>query len=285
MWSRAQLKTNAKKVFIRNYWRCVAAALILTLLVSGSNNSGVKINFNQNPYSAIGINSNQGQSYFQTLEEFPILGADFAGASSIWDAAEIQIFGFSFSLGNLATLLFPWIAAIAAAGFVFSVFVRNPLEVGGNYFFVNNSVDGIAGLGDLLYSFKGNRYLSIVRIQLWRKVKTFLWTLCFIIPGIIKTYEYYMVPYLLADYPELSSREAFEMSRDMMMGHKFNTFVLELSFIGWAILSGITFGLLGIFYVNPYRFATRAELYLALKAQYNAPYYNPSDETSQRGQF
>ena len=58
-----------------------------------------------------------------------------------------------------------------------------------------------------------------------------------------------MVPYLLADYPELSTEEAFRISREMMNGEKMNTFILDLSFIGWYILSsGITCNLVGIFY-------------------------------------
>lgn len=290
MWSRGQLKQNAKDAFKRNYWICVAAAFILMLLVSGGN-SGVKVNFKLNQTSSdlpwiLQENNFGDEVYFnqdQIFSDTSYWQSEGSGnGTSIWDAIEISVFGFAVSLG---TILAPFIVVAASFGIVFSIFVSNPLEVGGNYFFITNSVDGTAKLGDLLRVFKGNRYLSVVGIQLWKDVKIVLWTLCFIIPGIIKTYEYYMVPYLLADNPELGSREAFQTSRDMMMGHKFNTFVLELSFIGWEILSGITFGLLGIFYVNPYRLATKAELYLALKGQYNAQHYNPSDEIFQGVQF
>ena len=65
------------------------------------------------------------------------------------------------------------------------------------------------------------------------KLYTFLWSLLLLIPGIVKAYEYRMVPYLLADYPELSTEEAFRISREMMNGEKMNTFILDLSFIGW----------------------------------------------------
>ena len=95
----------------------------------------------------------------------------------------------------------------------------------------------------------------------FRDLFTFLWTLLFIIPGIIKSYEYKMVPYLLAEYPDMDRKEVFARSRDMMYGQKWNTFVLDLSFIPWNILSTITFGLVGLFYVSPYQDATYAELY------------------------
>ena len=77
-----------------------------------------------------------------------------------------------------------------------------------------------------------------------------------------------MVPYLLADCPELSTEEAFRISREMMNGEKMNTFILDLSFIGWYILSGITCNLVGIFYLYPYKYATDAELFLVLKQNY-----------------
>ena len=96
----------------------------------------------------------------------------------------------------------------------------------------------------------------------------FLWSLLLLIPGIVKAYEYRMVPYLLADYPELSTEEAFRISREMMNGEKMNTFILDLSFIGWYILSGITCNLVGIFYLYPYKYATDAELFLVLKQNY-----------------
>ena len=92
-----------------------------------------------------------------------------------------------------------------------------------------------------------------------------LWTLLFIIPGIVKAYSYRMVPYILADNPEMSSTDIITKSREMMNGHKWDAFVLDLSFLGWLILTALTGGILGIFYVYPYIFETNAELYLALK--------------------
>lgn len=100
-----------------------------------------------------------------------------------------------------------------------------------------------------------------------------LWSLLFVIPGIIKSYEYRMVPYLMADAPDLTRQEAFRISKDLMYGQKMNAFVLDLSFIGWQILSACTCGLLGVFYVNPYNNATNAELFLELKRQYFSARY------------
>ncbi|MCI5649263.1 MAG: DUF975 family protein [Fusicatenibacter sp.] len=95
-----------------------------------------------------------------------------------------------------------------------------------------------------------------------------LWSLLLVIPGIIKSYEYRMVPYLLADCPELDRTEAFRISREMMYGQKMNAFVLDLSFIGWHLLSACTCNLVGVFFTQPYVNTTNAELFLQLKQDY-----------------
>ena len=92
-----------------------------------------------------------------------------------------------------------------------------------------------------------------------------LWSLLFIVPGVIKGYEYAMVPYLLLDHPEMSRQEIFAESKRMMMGNKWDAFVLDLSFIGWNLLGACTFGILTILYVNPYQYYTEAELYHVLR--------------------
>ena len=76
-----------------------------------------------------------------------------------------------------------------------------------------------------------------------------------------------MVSYIVAENSELDKSRVFEMSKAMMKGHKWEAFVLELSFIGWVILGGLTAGILNIFYVNPYMLATKAEFYTAIKAE------------------
>ena len=93
---------------------------------------------------------------------------------------------------------------------------------------------------------------------------TILWSLLFVIPGIIKYYSYRMAFFILADNPELSAREALKKSEEMMKGRKMDLFVLDLSFIGWLFLVAITFGVASI-YVAPYYGATQANFYKNLK--------------------
>lgn len=93
---------------------------------------------------------------------------------------------------------------------------------------------------------------------------TFLWTLLFIIPGIIKGYSYAMTNYILKDEPELRYNGAIEKSMKMMNGHKMSLFLLDLSFIGWYLLCILTLGL-GLFLVYPYHYTARAHFYEELK--------------------
>jgi uncharacterized membrane protein len=100
--------------------------------------------------------------------------------------------------------------------------------------------------------------------MLWRAVVNFLWFLLLIIPGIVKLYAFRMVPFILADNPNIGYKRALNLSEQMTGGHKFNMFVLDLSFIGWFLLGLLAF-FIGVFFVLPYYNAAQAELYLTLR--------------------
>lgn len=152
-----------------------------------------------------------------------------------------------------------------AVALVLSIFFVNVVHVGGAKFFLD-STQYESSYDALFYGFK-NGYKNIVYIQLIKDIKIFLWGLLFIIPGIIKTIEYSMIPYLLAENPDMSKDEVFRKSKEMMDGHKWDYFVLNFSFIGWLLLDLITFGLVSIFWTDPYVKCTQAYVYLVLKQQ------------------
>ena len=123
--------------------------------------------------------------------------------------------------------------------------------------------------GDLSYERLFDGYKDFARIfltQLLVFVYTLLWCLLFLIPGCIKAYSYGMTSYILKDDPTIKNNEAIEKSMKMMDGHKMDLFLLDLSFIGWAILAIIPAGL-GIFVLYPYWQTTRAHFYEDLKAE------------------
>lgn len=108
------------------------------------------------------------------------------------------------------------------------------------------------------------RYLHTILTMVFMGLKTFLWTLLFIIPGLVMAFAYAMTPYVMMDHPELSAWEASKVSRQMMKGHKFDLFYLELSFIGWDILSILTLGI-GLFWLTPYMMTSMAAFYNDIK--------------------
>ncbi|MBR2927725.1 MAG: DUF975 family protein [Oscillospiraceae bacterium] len=94
-------------------------------------------------------------------------------------------------------------------------------------------------------------------------IRVFLWSLLLVIPGIIASYSYAMVPYLLAENPNLTPAEALERSKQLMEGNRMRLFCLHLSFIGWDILSVLTLGI-GQLWLHPYKEAANAAFYREL---------------------
>ena len=154
---------------------------------------------------------------------------------------------------------------ILAAGLMvsFQFLIGNPLKVGARRFFWE-SRDGQKEFATLFEPFRNGHYLHIAWTMLCRDVLVSLGSLA-VIPGLILLYSYRMVPFLLAEDPTLSCRDALRLSRVMMRGQKWHTFLLDCSFVGWKLLSGATFGLVGFFYGNPYNIAANAELYAVLR--------------------
>ena len=150
----------------------------------------------------------------------------------------------------------------AIIGFILSVLINSPLTVGMCSYFIKNT-DSKPSVGEVFSGFKV-KYGRNVGTLLLVAVKSVLWTFLFVIPGIIKSFEYAIIPYILADEPEISSKDAFKKAKQMMKGNKWRLFKLEFSFIGWTLLCILTFGL-GALFLIPYVNAATAEFYVELK--------------------
>ena len=225
MWSISDVKAKGKLALKSNYWASVVAALLLRIFVVGSS---VSVSQKEEVQQA-------GQSINMTPEQ------------------------------AIAVL----VAVMAVIGFVvivsllIKIFFLNPLEVGCYRFFRKN-VDGQpANVGTIGEGFNGFGHTFIT--LLLRDVLLMLWSMLFLIPGIIKAYSYRMVPYILKDNPELSPTEVITRSREMMSGNKGRAFLMDLSFIGWFLLSLVTLGISELFWTAPYYESAKAALYLELK--------------------
>ncbi len=148
--------------------------------------------------------------------------------------------------------------------FIVTVLIWNPLEVGCKKFFIQCEY-GTAEIKSIWSTLNKADRNHIGWVMFLRTLFINLWTMVFIIPGIVKQYEYMMVPFLLAEDPQIDRKKAFRKSREMMKGNKWAAFVLDLSFIGWSLLGIMTLGLLNVFFTGPYQYLTQAQLYFRLK--------------------
>lgn len=235
MWNRIEFKQRGKDAFRRNYGAAVAVTFIMgliSMILEGGTNAGdtLKITIGNNFYG------------------------DVVYTNGIFGGLQ------STGAGILATIFGMLLVVVTIVFLLLKIFVEYNLEIGGTKFFIENQTSK-PGMDTILYGFRSGHYGNIVKNMFLKDLYIVLWSLLFVIPGIIKSYEYRMVPYILAENPGMSREDVFQISKEMMNGQKWNLFVLDLSFLGWNILSAFTFGLLGVFYVNPYIEATNAEVY------------------------
>lgn len=169
-------------------------------------------------------------------------------------------YGVSF-VGALFNLAVPYIVTYGIM-----IFIIIPLQFGYTVWFRDAIYAQRHSVGELFMGF-GSNYLSYLGTVLLKNLFIFLWSLLFYFPGIIKSYAYRMTDYIKAENPNLSASRCIELSMRMTDGHKGDLFYLDLSFLGWNLLSALTFGILSIVYVMPYQMAANAFAYEELKAE------------------
>ncbi|WP_288508081.1 DUF975 family protein [uncultured Bacteroides sp.] len=168
-------------------------------------------------------------------------------------------------MGAVTTLVFGAVSGAASyIPVVGSILVALPMMYGYAIVMLSVMRGGEMNIGGLFDGF--NDFGRIVGTKLLQAIYTFLWTLLLVIPGIIKNYSYAMTDFILKDQPELANNAAIEKSMAMMDGNKMKLFLLDLSFIGWAILCLFTFGI-GFLFLQPYVQSAHAAFYEDLKAQ------------------
>ena len=134
------------------------------------------------------------------------------------------------------------------------------LEMGLNKYYIDLVAENRQGEVSVIFS-RFDIFFKALGLNLFMALFIWLWTLLFIVPGIIAGYRYCLAPYLMAENPNLGIREAVNMSKELMAGHKWRLFCLNLSFIGWAILSALTCGI-GDLWLSPYIYAANAAFYV-----------------------
>ena len=233
MWTRKDLKTQAKGFFKKNYWTSVFTSIMMGLLGAGG---GVTYRFSNSS---------------STAEDFSELLSNPESSQYI----RYMLVG---------------IAVFIVAAILLNIFLTNVIKVGGAYFHLHcrrANEEDVPSCKDVFWGFGNGHYGNTVKIIFLRNLFVSLWSLLFIIPGIIKAYQYAVVEYVVSEDPSIGYREALDKSREMMEGNKWKLFVLDLSFILWNLLNVLTLGILGVFWLNPYMQHTHAAFYAAIKPQ------------------
>lgn len=290
MWKRKELKEKAKQVVKINYWTAIIVCFLLALFTSEFGTSIILIwqgedsidpNYVLKQENIIGDNKqaeerlNEVEEQEQKIEEkksefnnfqLGIIETIKANVNNLiksekyvfrfWDA--IESFGIKETGLGIALII------IAIVAIIYIILIAEALRVAGRKYFLEARNTENAKIGVMGEIFKKGNWKNVAITMLLKNIYNLLWYFT-IVGGFIKSYEYRMIPYILADNPKVNRKEAFELSKKMMKGNKWKTFVLDLSFLLWNILSFFTFGILNILYVNPYRAATVTELYITLK--------------------
>jgi len=286
---RSVVKERAKAALKKCYWMAVGVAAIVGLIV-GELAVG---NFN---IDLSGLTSGEAEGFT-------------ADAPFIQQPPEIDGGEFLPMLAVAFAALFLFIfVLVLAAVFVKAYFLDGVMRVGRSKFFLGVT-RGDAKFGDAFMGF-GKSYRNISRVLFARFIRLFLWELIPLIPlstvalgagleaggfefagmmiffvsilavlpamvpSLIKNYEYSLIPYLLAEYPDMSKEEAFAASKKLTDGYKGELFVLDLSFIGWQLLGVLTFGV-GLVFLEPYIRASWAESYAEICRLKNPPAPTP----------
>jgi len=159
----------------------------------------------------------------------------------------------------------------------------NPLVMGLMDWYRKSIYEKVS-LSEIFSPYKKEHVMSNIGTMVLMQLYTFLWSLLFVVPGIIKSYSYCQTAFIKAENPHIPANRAIELSKIMMEGHKADLFYLHLSFFGWMLLSGFTYNILGIAYVYPYYFSALSFAYVEVKADaiakglISASEFNPVQE-------
>jgi uncharacterized membrane protein len=198
---------------------------------------------------------------------------------------DIIVWWESFAFSNLIVIAIAFIGTIASMVSIARFIAGGVVEIGYSKFNLNMISGKRPNIKDI-FSYFGKSFLAGFVMNLLRGVFVFLWSLLFIIPGIVASLSYAMAPYILSDNPDMTGPEALKLSKKLMKGHKAELFGLYLSFIGYAVLSVITCGI-GFIWLNPYIQASKAAFYeIVIREENNddgtnyteEPVYIPGDE-------
>lgn len=172
-------------------------------------------------------------------------------------------------LENLPRFMVRYLAIMGSISGILSLvqfIIGGTVQLGYTQYLLNQHNRARFDIHDLFSQFE--RFKDGFLQKFLRGLYIALWSLLFIIPGIIKSYSYAMTPFIMAENPDMTASEAIEASKQLMDGHKGELFTLDLTFLGWGLLAALTLNI-GYIFLNPYKNAAYAVFYKELTAPKN----------------
>ena len=271
----------------RSYWRMISVCFLIALFTTSYSVSTTFLflqipSGSQNAHAFLPLGIPNSEALIDTASRF-LSGTSLASLfTGVWEnagavlidlfSAKLSVFFTSLRAASIVLTEDPGPAVVflitgVILAVIYQFFISNILLIGEKRFFLENRNYRQTPVSKIFCLFK----LSYVRHPAWvmfcRSLFQSLWNLT-VIGGIVKHYEYIFIPYILAENPKASRKDAFFLSKQLMCHNKWKFFLFDLSFLDWQLLSLCTFGVLNFLFVNPYITASRAELYASLRRNY-----------------
>lgn len=287
MKTRREWKRDARGTLRRHYFINVLVVFLVTMLLHG----GYSYTSRFQPVSQIGniitfakdkdkiSNAEILEELFQNIWKVDV-HAETTGktytrgvlAVFVNEVTATKSFGFGI-LNGINKIVFQGKIAASVTIFVmavlyllFQIFIGNAMLVGQSRYFLENRRYERTKPNSILSIYRMGMTRHVAWIMLFRYVYQILWDLT-IVGGFVKYYEYAMIPYLLAENPSISRKDAFALSKQLMKGQKWNTFKLDCTLIPWYVVGAFTYNLTTVFFLDPYRACIYTELYMNLREE------------------
>jgi uncharacterized membrane protein len=268
---RAEIKAQARTNFATKYWPVVGIGLLGEIIIAAMGYIpavGWLLSLLVGTVITVGLSAFQLNVYRREELKVETLFGPFNRYGRVLGG---MLWMYLFIFLWLLIFIIP-VIVIIVVGVVTAIISSGALAVTGA------SLDlGVNGMNSMMYTFGDSPawagmipyYNNFAYMQNYVNYFNPLWLLLLLLlaPVIIKSYSYFLTPYILADSPNVYATDALKLSQKMMQGYKWKLFVAQLTFLGWFLLCALTFGILWIFYVGPYYNATMAGFYQEIKEE------------------
>ncbi len=281
-----KIKREARRALKHNYFKNVLILFLCTMLLSGGITYTTKNILDVDLYAeenAAILNNRENKTNTEIIDELlqktmeekqyeQKVSSQFSqGVFSVIvneiTASKSVIFGILNGInqligGTVSIAVMIWTANLLIL--LFQLFFIDVWEIGQNRYFLEQRRYAKTNMDACLFPYRGKKNFRLSLILLAKECLWLLWCLT-IVGGFIKYYEYRMIPYILAENPDLSRKDAFRLSKELTNGHKLEMFRLDLSLLGWKCLGLLTFNLLNFFFTNIYEQTLYSEVYMTLR--------------------